>query len=292
MSPDGLVVVGESSGSSGFEAFRWTEATGMFGLGDLPGGLFGAAALGATNQGAVIVGASYGEHGLEAFRWTEAMGMVGLGDLPGGGFLSRAYGASADGSIVVGEARRADGSAAFIWDARHGMRSLQDVLVYVHGVEGVEGWMLGEARGVSADGTVIVGIGYSDSRHAWRAVLPPRCTVCPADEVARLGAADAAPGDAFGTSVSLSRSRAVVGAPASDGGASNAGSAYVYRSRASVWSVGPLWREEAKILAPNPSANDGFGSSVAISGGLVLIGAPFADGAGYGSGAAYGYRLE
>jgi probable HAF family extracellular repeat protein len=37
-SPDGSVVVEFSSSSQGSQAFRWTLAEGMVGLGDLPGG--------------------------------------------------------------------------------------------------------------------------------------------------------------------------------------------------------------------------------------------------------------
>ena len=36
ISADGSVVVGQSRD----QAFRWTQATGMVGLGDLPGGIF------------------------------------------------------------------------------------------------------------------------------------------------------------------------------------------------------------------------------------------------------------
>ena len=40
VSADGSVVVGVSDFGSGPEPFRWTEAEGMVGLGDLPGGDF------------------------------------------------------------------------------------------------------------------------------------------------------------------------------------------------------------------------------------------------------------
>ena len=40
VSADGTVVVGMSNVNSGLEAFRWTLASGMVGLGDLPGGNF------------------------------------------------------------------------------------------------------------------------------------------------------------------------------------------------------------------------------------------------------------
>jgi probable HAF family extracellular repeat protein len=40
VSADGSVVVGRGSSANGNEAFRWTQGTGMVGLGDLSGGIF------------------------------------------------------------------------------------------------------------------------------------------------------------------------------------------------------------------------------------------------------------
>src|SRR5262245_25705618 len=48
VSADGSVVVGVSDFGSGPEAFRWTEAGGMVGLGDLPGGDFWSLAWGVS----------------------------------------------------------------------------------------------------------------------------------------------------------------------------------------------------------------------------------------------------
>src|SRR6185295_16796091 len=67
-------------------------------------------------------------------------------------------------------------------------------------------------------------------------------------------------GDNFGNSVALSNSRLVVGSPRDNAGASSAGAAYVY-------NVGsPTPSTVALVLTnPAPSANELFGSSVAIS---------------------------
>src|SRR5262249_31941484 len=80
------VVVGFSNDASGhgFKAFRWTAASGMVGLGFLPGGDESTAS-GAKAEGTVVVGQAgeaSGQH--QAYRWTAASGMVGLGFLPGG----------------------------------------------------------------------------------------------------------------------------------------------------------------------------------------------------------------
>ncbi len=55
----GLVLVGESDSvfidpTFGSEAFRWTQAGGMVGLGDLPGGTFGSKAFFVSADGSVV----------------------------------------------------------------------------------------------------------------------------------------------------------------------------------------------------------------------------------------------
>jgi len=199
ISHNGSVVVGGASsaashgGGAGlvpsFEAFRWTQATGMLPLGDLPGGGFYSFANAVSADGSVIVGASTstasGVSDLEAFRWTPATGMVGLGDLPGGRFDSFATGVSADGSIVVGSSAVAIGNggldvfAPFIWDAASGMRDLRTVFSQL-GLSLPELTMT-NATAISDNGRTITGFGKSVFRtpagdlrtEAWIGVLPP-----------------------------------------------------------------------------------------------------------------------
>ncbi|MCA2665657.1 MAG: hypothetical protein IM486_14370 [Microcystis sp. M114S2] len=97
-------MVGRGVSVSGDEAFRWTQTTGIVGLGDLPGGIFNSSATAVSANGSIVVGRGgvISVNNSEAFRWTQATGMVGLGDLPGGSFNSIAWGVSADGSVVVG----------------------------------------------------------------------------------------------------------------------------------------------------------------------------------------------
>jgi probable HAF family extracellular repeat protein len=178
VSADGLVVVGLSSSAAGPEGFRWTAAGGLAGLGDLPGGSVGSNATGVSADGSVVVGQSSSDLGFEAFRWTAGGGMVGLGDLPGGPFLSEAIAVSGDGSVVVGGGTSAAGTEVFRWTAADGMRSLRDVLVTDYGLGSqLAGWSLQEARGLSADGRVIVGYGVNPHglTEAWVARLdgPP-----------------------------------------------------------------------------------------------------------------------
>jgi hypothetical protein len=72
------------------------------------------------------------------------------------------------------------GSEAFIWDPTNGMRNLRDVLVNDFGLgAALAGWTLTDARGLSADGTTIVGFGLNPSGHieAWIASVPEPSTL-------------------------------------------------------------------------------------------------------------------
>ena len=177
ISLDGTVIVGSAALVGATEAFRWSEESGMEGLGDFDGGFSISHASAADGDGSVIVG--YGHPSLrpEAFRWTEQEGMQGLGVLPDADYGSRAIAVSSDGSIVVGESDTRTSPTAFIWDEQQGMRSLQQVLEHDHGLD-LTGWRLEAARGISADGRVIVGTGRSPSAadEGWIAVLPPSTT--------------------------------------------------------------------------------------------------------------------
>jgi probable HAF family extracellular repeat protein len=159
ISADGNVIVGFTTGLPGAtsgEAFRWTAATGVVGLGFLPGNA-GSRALGIDADGGVIVGDSSplgaGDGlGIRAFRWTQPSGMISLGVLPGdSGSSARAV--TADGSTIFGSSSRSNGSGflvsgqAFRWTQATGMVGL--------GV--LPGDNFSSAFAVSADGAVMVG---------------------------------------------------------------------------------------------------------------------------------------
>ena len=176
VSSDGLVIVGRSRGANGWEAFRWTAATGMVGLGDLPGGSFDGEAFAASADGSVVVGLSNAEgNATQAFRWTAAGGLQSLAP------MSVAYGVSADGQVVVGEA-----GDAVIWTTAGGSVSVQGRLEAL-GVN-LAGWTLRSVGDVSADGTVLVGFGTNPAgqQEAWRAVLPRTTTAAEGPAAAAL----------------------------------------------------------------------------------------------------------
>jgi hypothetical protein len=90
---------------------------------------------------------------------------------------------------------------------------------------------------------------------------------------AYLKASNTSWGDHFGWDVAVSGDTAVVGAAYHDSGADGAGAAYVFvRDPASG-----TWSQQAYLKASNTGANDYFGSAVAISGDIVVVGAPSED---------------
>ena len=116
------------------EAFRYTAATGMVGLGflrlvnqkDIGGaGLTSSSAVDLNYDGSVIVGGSSSYYALgdafntEPFRWTAATGMVGLGFLdgtrPNAAISSFANGVNRDGSVIVGTQSDQSGGINHAW---------------------------------------------------------------------------------------------------------------------------------------------------------------------------------
>ncbi len=202
LSADGSAVVGQS----GDQAFRWTQDAGIEGLSDLPGGGFSSKAYAVSTDGSVVVGVGRSEtHYYEAFVWSSGGGMQGLGSFGTPTGWSWARGVSADGSVIVGSGHNAFGDKeAFIWTPGGGMQGLDPGGLYnwsdcwavsadgtvatgtccpahleafrwtqqggLQQLGDLEGGSLeSHAEGISADGTVIVGYGVSESgREAFR----------------------------------------------------------------------------------------------------------------------------
>lgn len=101
---------------------------------------------------------------------------------------------------------------------------------------------------------------------------------------AYIKASNSGAGDQFGTSIGLSGDTLVVGSPEEDSDGTsivsgagtlttvndkfNSGASYIYRH-----TEGSGWSQEAAIKAANSQSNDYFGTSVAVSGNLVVVGA-------------------
>ena len=105
-------------------------------------------------------------------------------------------------------------------------------------------------------------------------------------ETTKLLPADGAEGDFFGSSVSLSGDRGLVGAFRDDDNGTDSGSAYVYEFDGTDWS------ETGKLLATDGASGDEFGGALSLSGDRALIGAAFDDDNGNDSGAAYVFDFD
>ena len=102
-----------------------------------------------------------------------------------------------------------------------------------------------------------------------------------------LQASDGNDGDSFGNAVAVSNNTVVVGAVGDDDFGQNAGSVYVFEYDGIGWS------ECVKLNAPVEGGSGSFGSSVAIDGDLLIVGASGADIDDFAAaGAAFVYRRE
>jgi len=135
---------------------------------------------------------------------------------------------------------------------------------------------------VAADGNLtVVGTPYADIggySDAGRAYVFNSTTGA---LVATLNNPTPADGDNFGSSVAMSGSTLVVGAPRDNTAANRAGSAYIFDA-----ATGNLLRT---LNNPTPADDEDFGGSVAVSGSTVLVGAPHDDTGADWAGSAYIY---
>ena len=90
----------------------------------------------------------------------------------------------------------------------------------------------------------------------------------------------------FGHAVAVSGDCIVVGAPGDLVGDLPAGAVHVFRRQ------GSSWRQEARLTAGDAEARDLFGAAVALSGGLMAVGAPADDDRGSMTGSAYVFRHQ
>jgi len=93
---------------------------------------------------------------------------------------------------------------------------------------------------------------------------------------AYLKASNSDTNDDFGTALALDGETLVVGAPGDEGSHAETGSAYVFVRSAGVWT------EQARLNAIDYRNRDEFGSSVAIDGDTLVVGAPREDGSAIG----------
>jgi probable HAF family extracellular repeat protein len=154
ISADGKTIVGfngypdpTTGATTGYQAFRWTEATGSVGLGYLSGSSF-SAAYGVSGNGSIVVGELFGGQ-QQGFRWT-ATGLEGLGYSTGDD-VSRAVTVSGNGLFIAGFSGIGGITEAARWNSSGTPEKL--------GI--LSGYDLSDAQGISADGSTVVGYSYS-----------------------------------------------------------------------------------------------------------------------------------
>ena len=84
-------------------------------------------------------------------------------------------------------------------------------------------------------------------------------------EMTKLTASDGSPSDDFGFSLDLNGNTLIVGALNAETNCS--GAAYIFSNDAMVWT------ESAKLIPSDADSNDKFGTSVAVEGGIAVVGA-------------------
>jgi len=95
--------------------------------------------------------------------------------------------------------------------------------------------------------------------------------------------------DSFGQSVSILDDTIIVGAPGNDENGSGSGAVYIFvRDKGGQGN----WGFERKLVAPDGTAYDGFGRSVSISKGVIIVGASGDDENGRLSGSAYVFAQD
>lgn len=186
VSANGAVVVGTSLQSGSLASAAWSYANGSYNC------FLGSCAIGATStaganavtpDGSVIVGQTNpatNQPGATNQGFVAKNGNVTLvGQLPGGN-SSTLVAVSGNGSIAVGNAYdNTEHQAAVLWTPSLGLQRV-DTLLAAAGVAVVKDWTLSAATGISADGTVIVGIGvFGNETNGWIAVLPSSFLVPP-----------------------------------------------------------------------------------------------------------------
>lgn len=163
LSGNGQVAVGTGKTAVGFEAFRWTESTGMVALS--PG--VASFANDVSTDGRRIVGTQENQ----PVSWNEANELQVL-PLPPGASQGRAWAVSGDGSVIGGRLTTNEGFRAFLWREGQGMITIPALLAE-YGLA-APGWTFTGVESISTDGQVIAGFGLHPHGDGWVIDLRPR----------------------------------------------------------------------------------------------------------------------
>lgn len=185
------------------------------------------------------------------------------------------------GIIAVGapgnDSGGTDTGAAYLFDAGTGAQ-----LPKLLPDDGDPGQRFGSSIAL-ADGVVVVGspLDQDSGPFSGSAYL---FDIATGAQIAKLVPGDLAKGDNFGTAVAISGGVVAVGATGDDDNGPFSGSVYLFDAMTGT--------QISKIQPDDPQSGEGFGQSIDICGGLMLVGAPFHSDPFVAEGAAYLFDLS
>jgi hypothetical protein len=152
------------------------------------------------------------------------------------------------------------------------------------------GWSVAVSTDTVVAGSPVHSVGGNSSQGGVYVFAKPGGGWANATQTAELTASDGAASDQLGSSVSLSADTVVAGSPfRTVGGNTFQGAVYVFTKPAGGWTDGA---QTAELTASDGAAYDDLGSSVAVSGGTVVAGAPLHTVGGHDQqGAVYVYTV-
>jgi len=228
---------------------------------------------GATNTGAAYIFTRSGT------TWTQ-QAKIQASDRSTSAYFGSSAAIDGDTVIVGAFGKNAETGAAYIF-ARSGTTWTQQAKILSSDIQAED--KFGHSVAIDGD-TVIVGAWGEDTgaNAAGSAYVFTRSGTTWTQQ-AKIQASDPEAVDLFGYSVAIEADTVIVSAPVEDpAGLTSAGSAYIFTRD------GTTWTQQIKILASDRASSDEFGTSVAISGDTVIVGAKYEDPDGTGdAGAAY-----
>jgi glyoxylate utilization-related uncharacterized protein len=192
--------------------------------------------------------------------------------------------------VVVGapDANSGQGSAYVFVKPGAGWATTSAYTAKLTASDGAANDWFGYSVAVSGDVVVVTALGANSLQgSAYVFVKPGAGWATTSAYTAKLTASDGAANDQFGHSVAVSGDVVVVGAPYDDISANtDQGAAYVFVKPEAGWATTSAYT--AKLTASDGAANDWFAWSVAVSGDVVVVGAPENDITAYNNeGSAY-----
>jgi hypothetical protein len=151
--------------------------------------------------------------------------------------------------------------------------------------DGIASDAFGYSVAISDDTAVVGAVGANTNQGTAYVFVRPGGGWANSNETAKLSASDRAAKAFFGNSVAISGDTVIVGAYNAQ---NTQGSAYVFVRPGRLW---PDIHETVKLNASDGAIGDYFGTSVAISGGTAIVGAPYASvGGNVDQGSVYLYQ--